>query len=315
LDSEVFVKGKAIMRYPNMTRAVAAVALFLASAAPALAQTKVVMLGTGTPVMDSDRAGQSIAVVHDDEAYVFDVGGGAVQNAIKAYEEKGFDALNPTEIKHVFFTHLHSDHMLDYPELLATLWWRRKSRMKVYGPPGTQKMSDGVYAMLAPDIKARFAGNQPVVDKQGYKARVTEFSDAQTLIDEPGIRITAFTVKHGSLAHAFGYRIVTDERTIVISGDTSFDPDVADSAQGADLLIHEAISHKGLSELPSSWQEYHRAAHTVSTQLAEIAARAQPEQLVIVHNLFYKADERTTLNEVRAKYDGKVSLADDLSVY
>ncbi|MES1929546.1 beta-lactamase-like protein [Salinisphaera dokdonensis CL-ES53] len=287
----------------------------LFAAFSASAETRVVMLGTGTPVPDGDRAGQSIAVVHDGEAYLFDLGGGAVQNAIRAYEENDIEALYPPNIDHVFFTHLHSDHMLDYPEMLGTYWWRRDARVNVYGPPGTQQMSEGVYEMMAPDLKARFSGNQPIKDKEGYKAEVSEFSEDGVVLEQDGIRIEAFSVSHGSLEYAVGYKIITDDRTIVVSGDTAYDPVVAEQAKGADLLIHEAISQEGLSALPEFWQNYHRAAHTVSTELAEIANRARPAKLVVVHNLFYGADEQSTVEEIRADYDGEVVLADDLSVY
>lgn len=299
----------------NRTLRCALATLLLAIALPAAAQTQLVMLGTGTPVPDGDRAGQSFAVVHNGEAYLFDLGGGAVQNAIRAHEQKGIEALAPTRIDHVFFTHLHSDHMLDYPEMLGTYWWRRDARINVYGPPGTRQMSQGVYDMMAPDLKARFAGNQPIKDKEGYKADVTEFTKPGTVYEADGIRISAFAVSHGALAHAFGYKIVTEDRSIVISGDTAYDPAVAEQAGGADILVHEAISQEGLSALPEFWQNYHRAAHTVSTELAEIANEAKPGKLVIVHNLFYGADERSTLEEVRADYDGEVVLADDLDVY
>jgi ribonuclease BN (tRNA processing enzyme) len=290
-------------------------AVLLIAAWPAASQTHVVMLGTGTPVPDGDRAGQSVAVVHNGAAYMFDLGGGAVQNAIKASEQENLQALYPTHIDHVFFTHLHSDHMLDYPEMLGTYWWRRDSRINVFGPPGTQQMSEGVYEMMAPDLKARFAGNQPIEDKQGYKAKVSEFSQPGTVFEGDGIEISAFEVSHGSLAHAFGYKIVTEDRTIVISGDTGYDPRVAEQARGADILIHEAISQDGLSELPEFWQNYHRDAHTVSTELAKIANQAKPAKLVIVHNLFYGADQKSTLEEVRRSYDGEVVLGNDLDVY
>ena len=47
-------------------------------------ETQVVMLGTGNPVPDAYRAGPSIAVIHKGEAYLFDVGAGAIQNAVTA---------------------------------------------------------------------------------------------------------------------------------------------------------------------------------------------------------------------------------------
>lgn len=302
------------MRYKSILQAALLLLAFLL-AAPVAAATKVVMLGTGTPVPDADRAGQSVAVIYNGEAYVFDLGGGAVQNAIRAAQDMGIEALAPTQIDHVFFTHLHSDHIEDYPELLATYWWRRDDRIHVYGPPGTKAMSQAVYEFLAPDVRARMIGNQPIKDEEGYKAVVTQFSEGGTVLEKPGIRIEAFPISHGALERAFGYKITTSDETIVISGDTAYDPTVAKQAEGADILIHEAISEAGLSELSEFWQDYHTAAHTPSSKVAKVARQAQPELLVLVHNLFYGAPEESTLKEVRAAYDGKVVLADDLDVY
>mgnify|MGYP001317000602 FL=1 len=91
----------------------------------ALSETQVVILGTGTPVPDHTRAGAGVAIVYESQAYIFDVGGGVVQRAIEASSRLDIPALFPTNIQHVFITHLHSDHMLDLVELVWTLWWRR----------------------------------------------------------------------------------------------------------------------------------------------------------------------------------------------
>src|SRR5262249_20854361 len=44
-------------------------------------RTKVVLLGTGTPVPDPDRSGPATAVVVDDRAYLIDFGPGVVRRA------------------------------------------------------------------------------------------------------------------------------------------------------------------------------------------------------------------------------------------
>ena len=108
-----------------------------AGIAPVQADTEVVLLGTGTPVPDADRAGPSTAVVYNGEAYVFDAGAGMVRRAIEAAQKKGIEALYPTNIKHLFITHLHSDHVLDYSVLASTYWWRREAQGRDAwpGPP------------------------------------------------------------------------------------------------------------------------------------------------------------------------------------
>lgn len=114
--------------------ALASAALLSATLSTAvLADTHIVMLGTGTPVPDGERAGSGVAVIHDGEAYLFDVGPGVVERASQAKEQLGIEALSPVNIERLFLTHLHSDHVLDYPELLGTYWWRREQPISVVG--------------------------------------------------------------------------------------------------------------------------------------------------------------------------------------
>lgn len=109
----------------------------------AQAETRVILLGTGTPVPDAERSGPGLAVIYDGEAYLFDAGGGMVQRAIQAWQTMDAEELYPTNIKYLFISHLHSDHTLDYPELAATYWWRRTEKLNAYGPVGLQAMTDG----------------------------------------------------------------------------------------------------------------------------------------------------------------------------
>lgn len=279
------------------------------------AETHVVVLGTGTPVPNGERAGSSIAVIYNDEAYVFDMGAGVVQRAIQAYEKYDIDALYPTRINHLFLTHLHSDHILDYPELIGTYWWRREQQIQVFGPTGTQAMSEGANAMLAEDTQTRLKDKSPITNREAYRANVTEIDAPGVVLAEDGIRIEAFPVSHGDWDQAYGYKITTPDKTIVVSGDTSFDEEVARQAEGADLLFHEVISHEGWQELSEDWQAYHQYAHTLTTELAELAQQAQPKRLVLYHVLHYAAPIEGVVDEVKAHYDGDVVLANDLDVY
>ncbi|MCP8687577.1 MBL fold metallo-hydrolase [Marinobacterium sedimentorum] len=286
---------------------------FLAPAA--MAQTDVVILGTGTPVPDADRSGPSTAVIYNDQAYVFDAGGGMVQRAIEAAQKKGIKALYPTSIKHLFLTHLHSDHVLDYPELAATYWWRRTEQLTAYGPTGLKAMTDGYYAMLARDIELRTDGHQPVENPTFYQVKVNEYSEGGWIVQDGDVRIEAFSVLHGSIEPAFGYKITTPDKVVVISGDTAYSENLAEIAKGADVLVHEVINEAGLSKLPEFWQRYHGSSHTKTSELAKLASVAQPGVLVLTHILHYGAPIESTLTEVQQGYDGKVVLANDLDVF
>ncbi len=280
----------------------------------AVAETRLVMLGTGTPVIDGERSGPSVAVIHDGEAYVFDAGGGMVQRAIQAKERLGIEELDPTRIKYLFFTHLHSDHVLDYPELASTLWWRRTQKLKAWGPAGLQEMTEGMYRMMAPDIRIRTGGTQPIEHPDYYRVDINEI-DEGVVFDANGILIEAFAVPHGDIRPAFGYRVTTPDKVIVISGDTAYSEKLIEMAKGADILVHEVISEKALEGLSEFWQNYHTSAHTTTSQLAKVANRAQPGLLVLYHILFYDATPENILEEIRHTYPGRVVLPDDLAVY
>lgn len=295
--------------------ATALITLGLAASVTVSADTKVVVLGTGTPVPNGERAGSSIAVIHNDEAYIFDIGAGVVQRAIQAYEQYDIEALYPTKINHLFLTHLHSDHILDFPELLGTYWWRRESQIQVFGPTGTQAMSDGANAMLAKDTQTRLQDKSPVTNREAYRANITEFDEAGVVFDENGITVEAFPVTHGDWDLSYGFKITTPDKTIVMSGDTSYNDEVKRQAEGADILFHEAISHEGWQNLSEEWQAYHQYAHSLTTEIAELAEEAQPDLLVLYHVLHYGAPIEGVVDEVKQHYTGEVVLAEDLAIF
>jgi ribonuclease BN (tRNA processing enzyme) len=277
-------------------------------------KTQVVMLGTGNPVPDTYRAGPSIAVIHKGEAYLFDVGAGAIQNAVTARYKYDIPSLYPSQICCVFLTHMHSDHTMDYAELAYTLWWRRRAPLSAWGPVGLEQVTQGMVEMMAVDTALRRSGVQPVQNPDAYKVDVTEIEEG-VVFQKDDLTVEAFAVSHGEIKPAFGYRIITDDKTIVISGDTAYSEKVLEMSRGVDLLFHEVISDSGLANTTEFWQQYHRSSHTVASDLGNLASEARPGLLVLYHGLFYGVPEEIIVEEVRSTYDGKVALANDLDIY
>ena len=84
-------------------------------------ETKLVLLGTGTPNACPNASGPSTAVIVGDRSYLVDFGPGVVRQAAKAYQ-KGIDALRPDCLTVAFCTHLHTDHTAGYSDLIFTPW-------------------------------------------------------------------------------------------------------------------------------------------------------------------------------------------------
>ena len=276
-------------------------------------RTRIVMLGTGTPNADPDRSGPALAIVVDDTPYLVDCGPGVVRRAAAA-RRAGVEALRVSNLKHLFVTHLHSDHTLGYADLIFSPWvLERDAPLAVYGPPGIAGMTEHLHQAYAQDIAIRVNGKEPANDV-GYRVDVHEIKPGFVYKDDL-VTVRVFGVKHGSWQYAYGLRFETPDRVIVVSGDTSPCESLIEAAQGCDVLIHEVYSQAGWERREPVWQIYHGSFHTSTRELAGIAKRVRPGLLILTHQLSWGTSEADLLAELRAGYDGPVVSADDLDVY
>jgi len=273
---------------------------------------QLVLLGTGTPNAEPDRAGPSSAVVMGEKACLVDCGPGVVRRAVAAWRN-GVEALAPRRLQRLFLTHLHSDHTAGLADLILTPWTLgRAEPLEVLGPVGTRAMVENLLCAYQADIAERIGGLEPC-NETGWQVRVEEI-EAGRVYDRDGLRVEPFEVEHGAWP-AFGFRFETPGRTMVLSGDTAPTESLVAQARGCDLLLHEVYSAAGFAGRPPAWQRYHAHMHTSTRELAEIAARARPRLLVLHHQMFWGAGVEDLLSEVRAGYDGEVVSGVDLGVY
>lgn len=281
---------------------------------PPAGRTKVVMLGTGTPNADPERSGPAVAIVVDGSAYLVDAGPGVVRRAAAA-QRAGIEALGASRLERVFVTHLHSDHTLGLPDLLFTPWVLERERpLQVYGPPGIREMIAHISAAWREDIRNRIDGLEPA-NETGYRAVVKTVRPGIVYRDSL-VTVRAFAVPHGDWKVAFGYRIETPDRVIVVSGDTRASEAVVRACQGCDVLVHEVFSAERFTTRPPAWQRYHARAHTSTKELAVLATRARPGLLLLYHQLYWGTTDDGLLAELRAAgYTGAAASARDLGVY
>jgi ribonuclease BN (tRNA processing enzyme) len=286
-------------------------------------KTQVVLLGTGNPFPDPDRSGPATAIVVNGSAYLVDFGPGVVRRAKAAMFDKGIAALEPTNLTIAFATHLHSDHTVGYPDLIFTPWvMGRKVPLEIYGPKGIKAMTDHVLAAWHDDIEERVSTEtwQPSYYRDTYKVNVHEISPG-VVYKDANVTVTAFPTKH-AFPETYGYRFDTADRSIVISGDTTYSQATIDACHGCDILIHEATTLEFLAKRPD-FQPYSAKYHTNTTQLAELASKAKPRLLIIYHASIVlrpglrpqASSPEHLLKEVLSGYSGEVVVARDLDVY
>ena len=267
---------------------------------------RVVMLGTGTPNPDEYRSGPAVAVVAGSQAYIVDAGPGVVRRARAATIETKLPQLRVPNLKYLFLTHLHSDHTLGYPDLIfSPAVVGRPGALEVFGPKGTQEMTDHLMAAWKKDMEVRINGLEHG-NADAYKVNVHEIAAGIVHKDE-NVTVKAFLVHHATWDQAFGYRFETPRRSVVISGDESPSPSLIEACSGCDVLVHEVYCGAG--------SEYYKMAHTSAVELAAIATKAKPKLLVLYHQLFHGCSEAALLNQVQQGYAGAVVSAKDLDIY
>jgi ribonuclease Z len=253
------------------------------------------LCGAGSPFPDERRSGPCTVVVAGRRMFVVDAGSGASRNIARMRLDAG-------QIEALFLTHYHSDHIDGLGELMLQRWIQRASQqpMPVHGPPGLERVLQGFGEAYALDQGYRTAHHgAEVAPPGGFGTAARPFDlggegGRRVLIAEPELEVVAFTVDHGPVRPAVGYRFRYKDRTLVISGDTAKSAAVAREAKGVDLLVHEALSPQLLSLLERGFSQAGRARlaqvmhdvlnyHATPEEAADIAQAAGVKALVFHH--------------------------------
>ncbi|HVB26955.1 MAG TPA: MBL fold metallo-hydrolase [Mycobacteriales bacterium] len=188
------------------------------------------------------------------------------------------------ELDAVLVSHLHGDHYLDLIPLTYALRYHpagRRSRLPVYGPPGT-----------AQHLAAALGRPAPL--EEVYDIRELGPAD----LDIGPFRIRPVHANHP--VETFAVRITADGRSVAYSADSGVSEDLVELAGGADLFLCEASYRDGDANPPG--------IHLTGAEAGQHAARAGVGRLVLTH-LMPWGDAQGTLAAAQSGYDGEISLA------
>ncbi len=270
--------------------------------APADSTLKVVLLGSAVgPRVNLQQFGASTLVEAGEVRLLFDAGRGATIRLVQA-------GVTLDSIHRLFITHLHSDHIIQIPDLLLTGWagGGRKVPLKVWGPKGTRAMMDHLQQAFVFDIHMRRDIDEKL-PANGIKV-VSHDIEEGVIFNQDGVKVTAFLVDHGVVAPAFGYRVDYLDHSVALSGDTRFSENLIQFSKGVDVLIYEVINPVIVRERSPLYAEAIIAHHTTPEQAGEVFTRVKPRLAVYSH----APNSDSLITQTRKTYTGPLQGPEDL---
>lgn len=254
----------------------------------------IALCGTGSPFPDPQRGAPCTVVIAGKDMFLFDAGSGAAKQIARMNLSTG-------QLKGIFLTHFHSDHIDGLGEVMMTRWAQNTSPdpLKLYGPTGIREVYEGFHLAYGHDTEHRTAHHTPaLMPPELSGAQVQEFNTPKTtpvsVFKNGDLDIKAFAVDHQPIEPAIGYVISYKGRTVVLSGDTKKSAAVTQAAKGVDLLIHEALSVELVQKLQEAAIKANKPKlgqifldiqnyHTTPVEVAELAQEAQVGAVVLSH--------------------------------
>jgi ribonuclease Z len=199
------------------------------------------------------------------------------------------------KMRGILLTHYHSDHISDIGDFNLNSWVAgRPAPLQIIGPEGVDRIVEGLNITYELDRGYRVAhhGAELLNPELGVLQSRTIGEDV--IVDEDGLRITAFEVSHPPIEPAYGYRLDYGGRSVVISGDSLVTDKIVELSDGADVVLHDAMAlqlvqgaeamsrsagNTRIATVLHDIQDYHAA----TADLARLTAEAEIGQLALYH--------------------------------
>ena len=243
---------------------------------------KVTLLGTGSPLPSATCAGPSTLVQAGGQNVVVDAGRGVIMRLVGAM-------CPPPLVSAVLLTHLHSDHICDLNDIVTTRWIASPAAtaLPVYGPVGTQKMVDGLLAMLALDEGYRMAHHDDLRAGSGMLVEVHEVEPGATF-SIGDVKVSVHATDHRPVAPTVGFRFEHEGVVAALAGDTVPCDGLYDMCRDADFYVQTVLREdlvRTFAPLVPTGERFLDILdyHSTVQQAAQTATRCNVKTLVLTH--------------------------------
>lgn len=213
----------------------------------------IIFLGVGGWISEPFLGFTSILIEVDGRRILIDAGEGVY----KSLRCCGYDLAN---VDAIVVTHKHGDHVLGIPTVVL-MSTRRSRKIKIIS---IQDVIESIVLLFKAIGMEQLLNNIDFVRISPYES-----------LDLGPIKLSFIEALH--TVPAISVRVDANSRCIVFSGDTKYNPRLADFAKNCDVLIHEVSSYS-----PNA----HLYGHSSYPEALEIASKANVRIFVPIH--FYQ---------------------------
>ena len=249
---------------------------------------KITLCGTSSPIPAPGRAQACVAVETPEHLYIIDAGSGSAATA-------NLSNVPMEKLRGILITHFHSDHISDIGDFNLNSWVAgRPEPLQIIGPTGVERIVDGFNMAYELDRGYRVAHHGAELLNPELGTLQSKTIAEGVIVDQDGLRITAFEVSHPPIEPAFGYRLDYGGRSVVISGDSLVTDKIVEISNGADVVLHDAMSlqlvrgaagmarttgNTRLATVLQDIQDY----HATTDDLNRLSSEAEIGQLALYH--------------------------------
>ncbi len=249
---------------------------------------KITLCGTSSPIPAPGRAQACVAVETPEHLYIIDAGSGSAATA-------NLSNVPMEKLRGILITHFHSDHISDIGDFNLNSWVAgRPEPLQIIGPTGVERIVDGFNMAYELDRGYRVAHHGAELLNPELGTLQSKTVAEGVIVDQDGLRITAFEVSHPPIEPAFGYRLDYGGRSVVISGDSLVTDKIVEISTGADVVLHDAMSlqllrgaagmartsgNTRLATVLQDIQDY----HATTEDLNRLSSEAEIGQLALYH--------------------------------
>jgi ribonuclease BN (tRNA processing enzyme) len=281
-------------------------------------QFSVITVGSGMPQYSKQKANASTVIQYNDKYYIIDCGEGSYDNML----ESGFDF---KKVAAILFTHHHIDHTTDFFDIYNHCIMSNAS-LEIVGPPRTTKFVAFYNDIFLDDVlyrKSNVIKHSENIDKNA----LVNFANITEIIGEDEIEIDGIKINAKEMTHTMydiAYRFNAQGKSIVVSGDTSYDENLISLSKDADIIVidgttfkpkssKEEKNRKNLEPFYAYGGNFEVEPHLTFDDMVDIAAKANVKTLVITH-FQETTDDRieNSIAKIKEKFDGEVIYASDM---